>query len=127
LNVKIPKWKNTDREDELTPLIISENPEIYGKNVTFKDVDKDYGTETYYLRDGKGIFYVYDIDTKKYVKITSLENIEEAKTMFIVGGAYSKIKFNDFEVDKYDKKNTIFTINGVDYTPINDNLKLKKI
>ena len=127
LNVKIPKWRNTDREDELTPFIISENPEIYGKNVKFKDVDKDYGTEAYYLRDGKGIFYVYDIDTKKYVKITSPENIEEAKRMFILGGAYSKIKFNDFEVDKYDKKNTIFTINGVDYTQINDNLKLKKI
>jgi hypothetical protein len=127
LNVKIPKWKNTDREDELTPLIISENPEIYGKNVKFTDVDKDYGIESYYLRDGKGNFYVYDIATKKYKKVTSPEEIEEAKIMFITRGAYSKIKFNDFEVDKYDKNNTIFTINGVDYKAINDKLKLKKI
>ena len=44
-----------------------------------------------------------------------------------MGGAYSKLKFNDFEVDKYDPKNPIYTINGVDYKMINDEFKLKKI
>lgn len=126
LNVKIPKWKNTDREDELTPFIISENPEIYGKNIKFKDVDNEYGFEYYYLRDVKGNFYIYNVDTKKYEKL-SPEDYEAAKNMFLMGGAYSKLKFNDFEVDKYDEKNPIYTINGVDYKLINDNFKLKKI
>jgi hypothetical protein len=126
LNVKIPKWKNTDRESELTPFIISENPEIYGKNIKFKDVDKEYGFEYYYLRDAKGNFYIYNVDTKKYEKLTP-EDYEEAKNMFLMGGAYSKLKFNDFEVDKYDVKNPIYTINGVDYKMINDEFKLKKI
>jgi hypothetical protein len=126
LNVKIPKWKNTDRESELTPFIISENPEIYGKNIKFKDVDKEYGFEYYYLRDVKGNFYIYNVDTKKYEKLTP-EDYEAAKNMFLMGGAYSKLKFNDFEVDKYDPKNPIYTINGVDYKMINDEFKLKKI
>jgi len=126
LNVKIPKWKNTDRESELTPFIISENPEIYGKNIKFKDVDKEYGFEYYYLRDDKGNFYIYNVDTKKYEKLTP-EDYEAAKNMFLMGGAYSKLKFNDFEVDKYDPKNPIYTINGVDYKMINDEFKLKKI
>ena len=126
LNVKIPKWKNTDREDELTPFIISENPGIYGKSIKFKDVDKEYGFEYYYLRDVNGNFYIYNVDTKKYEKLTP-EDYEAAKNMFLIGGAYSKLKFNDFEVDKYDPKNPIYTINGVDYKMINDNFKLKKI
>ncbi len=126
LNVKIPKWKNTDRESELTPFIISENPEIYGKNIKFKDVDKEYGFEYYYLRDAKGNFYIYNVDTKKYEKLTP-EDYEAAKNMFLMGGAYSKLKFNDFEVDKYDPKNPIYTINGVDDKMINDEFKLKKI
>jgi hypothetical protein len=126
LNVKIPKWKNTDREDELTPFIISENPGIYGKNIKFKDVDKEYGFEYYYLRDAKGNFYIYNVDTKKYEKLTP-EDYEAAKNMFLMGGAYSKLKFNDFEVDKYDPKNPIYTINGVDYKMMNDEFKLKKI
>jgi len=126
LNVKIPKWKNTDREDELTPFIISENPGIYGKNIKFKDVDKEYGFEYYYLRDVKGDFYIYNVDTKKYEKLTP-EDYEAAKNMFLMSGVYSKLKFNDFEVDKYDEKNPIYTINGVDYKMINDEFKLKKI
>jgi hypothetical protein len=126
LNVKIPKWRNTDRESELTPFIVSENPEIYGKNIKFKDVDKEYGFEYNYLRDVKGNFYIYNIETNKYEKLNP-ENYEQAKIMFLLGGAYSNLKFNDFEIDKYDPKNPIYTINGVDYKMINNNFKLKKI
>jgi len=126
-NVKIPKWRNTDREDEMTPYIISENPEIYGKNIKFTLKVPEYSEIYYYLRDGKGNFYIYDVETKKYVKITNPEKIEEAKGMYLENFVYSKLKFNDFEVDNYDEKNPIYTINGVDYKMINDNFKLRKI
>jgi thymidylate synthase len=78
------------------------------------------------LRDVKGDFYIYNVDTKKYEKLTP-EDYEAAKNMFLMSGVYSKLKFNDFEVDKYDEKNPIYTINGVDYKMINDEFKLKKI
>ena len=126
LKIKIPKWTGTNNEARYTLQIIIANPWIYNKDIKYQEEDP-FGGLNMYLQDTKGDFYVYDGPSKKYVKVTDPNKIQSAKNMFITK-AYPKLKFDDFEIDNYNKENPIYTINGSDYKQVNDSsFKLRKI
>jgi len=125
-DVEIPKWNNNNLDkNKWNTFIIANNPKIYGKNIKYSEKIGEILFS--FLRDVNGNFYIYDTDTKKWVKQTDPKTKEEIHKMFFINNAYSKEKLSDFEVNDSDKKRPIFTINGVDYKFADNNYRLKKI
>lgn len=125
-DVEIPKWNNNNLDkNKWSTFIIANNPKIYGKNIKYSEKIGEILFS--FLRDVNGNFYIYDTDTKKWVKQTDPNTKEEIHKMFFINNAYSKEKLSDFEVNDSDKKRPIFTINGVDYKFADNNYRLKKI
>jgi hypothetical protein len=125
------KWvqMGIDANNEITisQHIIEANPSIYGKDVIFKNpIDKkDLDT---YKKSSKGVYSVYDNESKKWFEIDSDdEYAEQVNALFISNIMLNKInlKFDEFEILNMDKK--IYKINNKKYQAFGNDYKLKQI